>query len=182
MSNVTLWSNSSLTISVGFRWGDCGRQVFHVALHRFHTWSNSPYNACRCVWVIALLITNDGHTKSKTTWDGSGPCWLSEPWILNESTTVVPANHYTSSSALHMGNHTCRSHMFTFASQIHSSCMQKSQIWTYQTKEQIFHWYNVNSLGFLARAIMIFLQASVSCVFFVVILNYMTLHYTLHYS
>lgn len=43
-------SNSSQTISIGFRSSNCGGQVTDAALHHSLSWSNSPHIVWRCVW------------------------------------------------------------------------------------------------------------------------------------
>ena len=122
--SITLRPKSSQTISIGLK---------SAVLHHSPSWSNSPYTTWRCVL---------GHCPVEKQMIVPLCAWLSVPWILNKSQTVSPASnptHHTSSSMLHGGNHTCRDHPFNYST-VHkdSGWNQKSQIWTHQTKGQIF--------------------------------------------
>ena len=122
--SFTLQSNSTQTISIGLRLGDCGGQgSSDAALHHSPSWSNSPYTTWSCV-LGHCPVETQMIVPTKRKPDGMvyrcrilcWPCWLSVPWILNNSLTVSPAKHHpTSSSMLHGGNHTCEDHPFTYS-------------------------------------------------------------------
>jgi hypothetical protein len=106
----TLRSNSSQTISIGLRSGDCGGQVI---------WCSTQGVLGHCPVEKQMIVPLSANQMG---WRITAECCgsrLSLPWILNKSLTVSPAHwqchHHTSSSMLHGGNHTCGDHPFTYS-------------------------------------------------------------------
>ena len=97
--SFTLRFDSSQTISLWLMSGIVEARSSQAALNHSPSWSNSPYTAWRCVGSLSWWKTNDSPTKRKP--DGMefrcrmllNPCWLSVPWILNNSQTLSPAKH-----------------------------------------------------------------------------------------
>ena len=139
--SFTLWSNSSQTISIAFRSGDCGGQViWDAALHNSLSWSNSPYTAWRCVFgycpvekqMIVPLSAN------QMGWHIAAECCGSHAdYVLNKSLTVSRAKHpHTITPPPPCFMRRSSVHLLCIL-QRYGGCNEKSHIWTHQTKGQI---------------------------------------------
>jgi hypothetical protein len=81
-----LWSNSSQTISIGLKLGDCGGLVIWCSTPSLSFLVKCPYPAWRFVGSLSCWKPNDNPTKCK-------PGRMAYHWILNKSLTVSPAMH-----------------------------------------------------------------------------------------
>ena len=158
----TLWSNSSQTISVWFRSGDCGGQVIWCSTPSLSFLENGPYTAWRCVL---------GHCPVEKQMTVP----LSVFWILNKSPTVSQAKP----------PHTitppppCLTVGTTHAEIIRSPSLRLTKTWRLEPKisnlgssdqRTDFHRSNVHCSCFSAQAsLLFFFLVSFSCGFFAVI-------------